>query len=423
VPKIILRVRTAHGPRGRARQGSQEVLVGTVLSRIGAVTAVLAIARVTSAQGTPDTLAAARQSVLRVTVTTNGTGVVGAQVQLAGGRVVALTNESGAFQIAGLPAGPSTLVVRRLGFRAETLSVAGPFSAATPPIQVRLTEVAQQLTAMTVTARARPRAGPLGDFDRRRAHAIGGHFITREDIVELRPHKVTDLLRRVPNFSLSRRGLAGAGLNLRDNHNMDLIPCEPLVWIDGVPVAGRGFVDIDALSPDALEGMEIYSGLATVPPELLGPQGEGACGVLAIWTRHGEPTPQRRVPASVASERLREQLGAGHVFTADQVDERAHPTGDVSGEPVYPDSLKRQMVRGRVLAEFVVDTTGSVEPETVTIVTSTLPPFGSAVQDALPAARFTPGRIASRPVRQLVQMVFQFEPEARASGVGVRATP
>jgi outer membrane receptor for ferrienterochelin and colicin len=41
----------------------------------------------------------------------------------------------------------------------------------------------------------------------------------------------------------------------------------------------------DVVSPASVEGIEVYRGLSTVPPEFLNP--DAVCGVIAIWTRRG----------------------------------------------------------------------------------------------------------------------------------------
>jgi hypothetical protein len=41
----------------------------------------------------------------------------------------------------------------------------------------------------------------------------------------------------------------------------------------------------DFVSPLSVEGIEVYRGLSTVPPEFLTPEAD--CGVVAIWTRRG----------------------------------------------------------------------------------------------------------------------------------------
>jgi TonB family protein len=96
------------------------------------------------------------------------------------------------------------------------------------------------------------------------------------------------------------------------------------------------------------------------------------------------------------------------VYTADQVDVPARPDSSALAMPLYPDSLHRQRIPGRVLAEFVVDTAGRPEPETIGIVSSTDPRFSASVVHALLEARFVPARLGGHPVRQLVQQPFSF---------------
>lgn len=80
------------------------------------------------------------------------------------------------------------------------------------------------------------------------------------------------------------------------------------------------------------------------------------------------------------------------------------------GSPVprYPDELRAARVEGRVLARFVVDTTGRVEPASVRIVSSTHPLFTTAVRSTLPRLHFTPARARGTKVRQLVELPFEF---------------
>ena len=90
-----------------------------------------------------------------------------------------------------------------------------------------------------------------------------------------------------------------------------------------------------------------------------------------------------------------------------QVEKQATPIPD-SPHPQYPDTLRSANVEGEVLIQFVVDTSGRVEPGTVKVLKSTHPLFTKSVKDALVTMRFSPAEIAGRKVRQLVQMPFVF---------------
>jgi periplasmic protein TonB len=74
----------------------------------------------------------------------------------------------------------------------------------------------------------------------------------------------------------------------------------------------------------------------------------------------------------------------------------------------YPDMLRSANVEGEVLAQFVVDTTGRVEPNSIKILKSSHDLFTNAVQQALRAARYYPAEIGGRKVKQLVQQPFNF---------------
>ena len=76
--------------------------------------------------------------------------------------------------------------------------------------------------------------------------------------------------------------------------------------------------------------------------------------------------------------------------------------------PRYPDLLRSAGVEGEVLAQFVVDTSGRVEPGSIRVLRTSHPLFAQAVERVLPLARFVPAEAGSRRVRQLVQQPFAF---------------
>ncbi|MDB4877790.1 MAG: TonB family protein [Gemmatimonadetes bacterium] len=76
--------------------------------------------------------------------------------------------------------------------------------------------------------------------------------------------------------------------------------------------------------------------------------------------------------------------------------------------PRYPDALREAHVEGEVLAQFVVDTAGVPVTETFKVLKSSHELFTDAVRTALPDMLFYPALVGNRPVKQLVQMPFQF---------------
>jgi protein TonB len=82
-----------------------------------------------------------------------------------------------------------------------------------------------------------------------------------------------------------------------------------------------------------------------------------------------------------------------------------HPTNP---SPRYPSDLRAARIEGRVIARFVVDTTGRVIMGSVTVEASTHPAFSDAVIEALSRSRFTPAELRGRKVQQLVSQPFVF---------------
>lgn len=76
--------------------------------------------------------------------------------------------------------------------------------------------------------------------------------------------------------------------------------------------------------------------------------------------------------------------------------------------PVYPPALQQAGIAGHVVATFVVDTLGRVEPESWSVEERSHPHFEEPVRRAVLAGRFQPARVRGQPVRQLVRQRFSF---------------
>lgn len=86
------------------------------------------------------------------------------------------------------------------------------------------------------------------------------------------------------------------------------------------------------------------------------------------------------------------------------------PALSLPGSPVpaYPEMLQRAGVEGEVVAQFVVDTTGRVEPGSFRAIREGHALFVAAVERVLPRMRFVAAEAGGRRVRQLVQQSFVF---------------
>lgn len=76
--------------------------------------------------------------------------------------------------------------------------------------------------------------------------------------------------------------------------------------------------------------------------------------------------------------------------------------------PRYPAELREARMEGKVLARFVVDTTGRVIMATVNVDAADHPAFAAAVIEALRRSRFQSAEFRGRKVPQLVSQPFVF---------------
>ena len=91
-----------------------------------------------------------------------------------------------------------------------------------------------------------------------------------------------------------------------------------------------------------------------------------------------------------------------------QVEKTAAVSAGTAAAPKYPAELRAANIEGEVLAQFTVDTTGAPVMATFKVLKSTHDLFTLAVKNALPSMHFNPAQVGGRPVRQLVQMPFNF---------------
>ncbi len=89
------------------------------------------------------------------------------------------------------------------------------------------------------------------------------------------------------------------------------------------------------------------------------------------------------------------------VFREEVVDEPARVLSQRA--PTYPPVLKAAGIVGRVVVEFVVDRSGTVEGGSVKVVELSHAGFERSAREAVLGTRFSPAKIHGTPVRQLVR--------------------
>ncbi len=100
-------------------------------------------------------------------------------------------------------------------------------------------------------------------------------------------------------------------------------------------------------------------------------------------------------------------VDASRLFRGATVDE---PPERLSGPPLrYPVLLRSAGISGFVLIEFVINTSGRVEPSSIRIVRSSHTAFEGPARDAIRESLFRPGRVRGMAVRVLVQQQIDFD--------------
>ena len=204
-------------------------------------------------------------------------------------RASVVADGEGAFVLADLPAGSFRLRASRIGYTRTVTPYWRLESGDVLTVVVYVDPDAVLLAPLEITARERSRSPVLSAYYNRAERGLGGTFITREEIERRHPSLVSDLLADVPGVRLTSGGIGANSRVVTIPRNAMLRggQCPVQIWVDGMLVTrGAVQVSIDELAtPETLEGIEIFRGLATIPPEFVTP--EARCGVVALWTRRG----------------------------------------------------------------------------------------------------------------------------------------
>lgn len=204
-----------------------------------------------------------------------------------------ITDATGRFRIPDVRAGPFFLRAARLGYRATVTPRWRILGGDVLQVELRMDEEAVLLAPLEIVALRRAQPSSVLDGFRARMASGLGHYITRADIEARQPLVITDMLATVPGVRLES---TGSGLR-RTVHvgRAGANRCPAQIFVDGflynrpTPFGqDQGFVLDDAVTPNAVEGIEVYRGLSGVPAEFLNPS--SGCGVVVIWTRRGGPT-------------------------------------------------------------------------------------------------------------------------------------
>lgn len=210
------------------------------------------------------------------------------QVSVEGTTLGAITDASGRFRIAGVPAGEVRLLVRRIGYQPRTVAA----RAGQGDVRVALAERITELNQVVVT-------GVAGVAERR---AIGNAVssISVAQITATQPvRNVQDLLTgRAAGVSVvGSSGQVGTGARIRVRGASSLsLANDPLIYVDGVRVdnaqatgplnqafGSASISRFNDFNPDDIESLEVIKGPAAAT--LYGT--EASNGVIQIITKKG----------------------------------------------------------------------------------------------------------------------------------------
>lgn len=220
--------------------------------------------------------------------------VAGVRVEIltSGGRVLnrVLTDDDGGFRFVVPQHAGYRFRADRIGYANVTTPILWTDEHHTLEIEIRMDPQAVLLAPLEVTAWSRRvRPSPVTEGFRDRMASGIGYFFTRQDIERRAPSFVTDILAAVPGVHLQSAG-RGNRRHIYMTRTGDRCPAQ--IFVDGFLLNGRSrltadpdFTLDDAVSPNSVEGIEVYHGLGTVPAQFLNP--DSRCGAVVVWTRRG----------------------------------------------------------------------------------------------------------------------------------------
>lgn len=226
----------------------------------------------------PITSALAQTNGVRVTgAVQDSIGAPVTAAEIAAGEQRTRTNDSGRFELTGIQAGTFTITVRRIGFVPRTVdtTVVAAADASSFEMLVVLAALPADLDPVRAVASNRD-ISKLGEFDRRRARGFGS-FVTRDQIERRRPVYLSDMMRNLPGMMVTPASIGG--YTVRVGRTGQRSGCRPDYYIDGIHAPG---FELDLIPPQDVDGIEIYRGPATIPPDYR--HRTSGCGVIAIWT-------------------------------------------------------------------------------------------------------------------------------------------
>jgi outer membrane receptor protein involved in Fe transport len=186
-----------------------------------------------------------------------------------------VADSSGRFLLTNLTPGATDILVRRLGYSPQRVSLT-LLEGRADSLLVVLTEIPFELAGISTEAAT---LGRMAEFNRHRVNGQG-IYLDRQDLEKRRTPRLSDVLRRVPGVRIVSDRAGRAMLRMgRSTSGRD---CPPEFWIDGVRAQ---FLGVDDVPVSDIEALEVYRGPSGMPPEFNSRFTNAQCGAVIIWTR------------------------------------------------------------------------------------------------------------------------------------------
>jgi hypothetical protein len=204
------------------------------------------------------------------------------EIWVRGSDLYTYTDDAGGFLLPAVPAGNLKMTTRRLGFAPASVDLTLRTGQKDSLVLV-LSALAANLPGVLVEDEYLARSHRiLAGFWDRRSRGFG-HYFTRDEIERRDPHDFTDIVRMTAGVSIvSSNGRKVIRFSRNGGIRGD---CPPQYWVDGMRLENA---TPDEFPPQDVEAIELYSGIATIPPQFapkLQAMRDRTCGAIVIWTR------------------------------------------------------------------------------------------------------------------------------------------
>lgn len=242
------------------------------------------------AQSVPTGAVAGHSGIAGVIQDSLGNPVRAANIFVDGGKSAATSDDSGRFDLRGLPSGPNGFTVLKVGYAPVSFEASLPADSVVV-LAIHLRRV-QTLEPVHVNAeRINTYLARTGFLERRRLGL--GSFLS--------PGQVDSMADLIMTPSQFLRGIRGIDLKCGG------VACVPVsrggasclvFFVDGVPNGLADRIDSVGLNSNSIAAIEVYDRAAAVPIEFQAapPQKRGrgfspvsGCGAIALWTKTHVP--------------------------------------------------------------------------------------------------------------------------------------